>query len=142
MTKFMEKRNGKYFYSEDKGVTWRKINYIEKMRTIIEKRNSVLILKSNDGGNKWFRIEMPQNNGFEASIYPNPAMDAIFVSFESTQSSEAKYFLHNFMGERIRQFGTFENADINIDISSLTTGIYFLGIEVNGINKLYSFYKE
>ena len=74
----------------------------------------------------------------EFNVFPNPATDNIFVSYELSQGSKVKLEMYNLMGV---QLSTYINADqpagkyvyqINPMISQLGSGIYLATLTVNG----------
>lgn len=66
------------------------------------------------------------------TIYPNPASDQIQLKVDAPVSSllNAKYLILNMMGQAV-QSGTLDNAQNQINISSLTQGTYLFTIQNN-----------
>lgn len=64
-------------------------------------------------------------NGFE--VYPNPSHDVLFVKTCHDASLQVEYRITNLMGQTIIT-GEFASENQQIDISSLSEGIYFITI--------------
>ncbi len=69
------------------------------------------------------------NNNFNVNIYPNPAIDNIYINFIEKQV--VKMLVYNIIGDCILQ-KTLNNNTNDIDISSLKKGIYI--IKLCGVN--------
>ena len=67
--------------------------------------------------------EIDAENGF--MIYPNPTNDVIFVKTCHSASLQSEYRITNIMGQTIMN-GTINSENKQIDVSSLTNGIYFI----------------
>jgi len=71
-------------------------------------------------------------NNSQIQIYPNPAHDRFFITFNDLSLSAKEINLYNTFGQKL----VFETSKIGndyiVDISSLQNGIYFIAIE--GIN--------
>ncbi len=79
-------------------------------------------------------------NGFNAVLYPNPAIDKAFIRFELSQNSEMQYSLFDISGKLLQQTQdklTVGNHLISIDTENLTNGIYFVKLKTqNSIQTL------
>jgi hypothetical protein len=70
-------------------------------------------------------------------IYPNPASDKFFLSFQSEIRKELHLCLFDLSGKRIREsdFPAFPNEkDIEFDVSGIPEGLYLLRISAGGQN--------
>ena len=66
-------------------------------------------------------------------LYPNPTTDKLFIQFDDKISSP-KFCIFNLVGEKISQIKDLvldENANAEIDVSTLSAGEYFLKISCN-----------
>lgn len=69
------------------------------------------------------------------SVYPNPATDAVNVSFNSAHSSDALISIYNIDGSLVYQssnFVTHGNNLISVPVSNLDNGFYTVRINVEG----------
>ena len=64
-------------------------------------------------------------NGFV--VYPNPSYDVLFVKTCHGASLQSEYHITNLMGQTIMS-GKIASENQQIDVSSLTEGIYFIKI--------------
>ena len=67
--------------------------------------------------------EIDAENGFV--IYPNPSHNVLFVKTCHGASLQSEYRITNIMGQTIMN-GTINSENKQIDVSSLTNGIYFI----------------
>ena len=67
--------------------------------------------------------EIEDENGF--AIYPNPSHDVIFVGMRRATSLQEEYRITNIMGQTLMT-GEITSENKQIDVSSLTNGIYFI----------------
>ena len=77
------------------------------------------------------------------SIYPNPATNKLYISFEDPESSAYYIKINNAFGRTVYMLPRPETKN-GIDISHLTTGIYFLQLtdEKTKITTTKKFIKE
>ena len=64
-----------------------------------------------------------QNESF--SIYPNPAKNSLFINSKSGFNTHSNISITDVLGKEIQQF-TATNAEMEIDISKLINGVYFV----------------
>ena len=71
-------------------------------------------------------------HSLESSVYPNPAQNTITI--QAVEKGKIYYTLTNTMGEIVlKENNTLDaNNKLNVNISALSNGIYFLKIEMNG----------
>ncbi len=62
------------------------------------------------------------------SIYPNPASNILFI--ENKSSKEINYIIYNSYGEK-EKYGISSIANIEIDLSTLSSGIYYIQCILN-----------
>ncbi|MEM0517751.1 MULTISPECIES: T9SS type A sorting domain-containing protein [Aequorivita] len=87
-------------------------------------------------------LGVSENNSSTYSIHPNPAKNELFITAQNT-AGNLKVKIFNIEG-KLLSTQTLEVANkTSIDVSSLTSGIYFLNIEdENGITIIKKFVKE
>jgi len=75
--------------------------------------------------------ELIKNNGIY--VYPNPAKETITITFDQPISNEGTVEIWNIMGSKIVTNTIPKNyAEQKVNVSNLTSGIYFYVIKVNG----------
>ncbi|MEI6489222.1 MAG: T9SS type A sorting domain-containing protein [Bacteroidota bacterium] len=67
---------------------------------------------------------LEQNN---VSVYPNPASNTITI--ESTKCKVQSIKIYNVLGEQVNSLKLTGNSKIEIDVSNLTQGVYFVEVE-------------
>jgi len=63
------------------------------------------------------------------SIYPNPASDVLTISLGDATDLPEAYSIYNSLGQVIAQKAISSSADLSINTSDLSSGIYFVRIE-------------
>ncbi len=78
-------------------------------------------------------------NNIISNIYPNPASDVLFIDMDLTSSEDVQVSIVNSLGQnvKVKDLGTLSGKQkVSMDVSSLSSGIYYVNITVN--NKKYS----
>jgi endoglucanase len=75
-------------------------------------------------------IETGKLNGF--SIYPNPAVNVVNIETVGTNTGEKTILFYNSVGQIVKTRKYFDSKPIEIDISDLSKGLYF--VEVKAVN--------
>jgi hypothetical protein len=73
-------------------------------------------------------------------IYPNPAENALYISLDR-EVFNASFRLMDLTGKIVKE-STFSGDSCHINISSLTSGVYILNIETDGVQKNYQVLKQ
>lgn len=115
-------------------------NYRNDTFTYLIQNNELVI--TNNAGNKAYYSNAPLSNKTfekldkEIILYPNPATSELFIKLsENEQLNSVKIF--NTKGKEVRKaYSTI------VDISYLSSGIYFLEIEISGIKYNRKFIKK
>ena len=71
----------------------------------------------------------------DLNVYPNPASNNLTVSFDLATDSQVSFEVFNLLGERVyvsAQNNFVGNNSVNIDVTSLTAGMYTLNMIVDG----------
>ena len=82
--------------------------------------------------------EVIENTALEATISPNPVESTINLVVNSTKIKKANIALIRFDGQRVSSKSIVLNAGqntINLNDSNLSSGIYFVTIEAEDIQK-------
>lgn len=79
--------------------------------------------------NSYHPLEIAQITNNDASIYPNPASNKLFVNLPS--SGETSITLHNAVGQLVKQLQTHERST-SISVAELPAGLYHISIAQNG----------
>ncbi len=85
------------------------------------------------------------NNTFSVSLYPNPAINKIIIDGLDALAGINKFYIINVLGEKIMEKEISElrsKASVEIDITKLPCGIYFLTINSNYLRNTYKFIKQ
>jgi hypothetical protein len=64
-------------------------------------------------------------------VYPNPASDLVTIEINTTKQGSASYVIYNLTGTQVMS-NKLGNMKEQINISSLTSGLYFIEISMNG----------
>ncbi|MEZ4906991.1 MAG: T9SS type A sorting domain-containing protein [Saprospiraceae bacterium] len=75
------------------------------------------------------------NDENSISVYPNPAFNYLYVSLDNPNSEKCSIEIFDESGRRIRKFDYNLEEDFFIDVSSFTSGSYFIRIN-DGENKI------
>jgi len=73
-------------------------------------------------------VGIEDNDLSSFSVYPNPASTLLFIAVGEKVSHPVKVELHTITGQRVRSF-SFNEKQGSIDVSTLSSGIYFLSLE-------------
>lgn len=76
------------------------------------------------------------------SIYPNPANDVLNISIGSTDTLPNSYSIYNALGQVVLNKKIQSTSDLSIDINGITSGIYFVRVEVQNKFKTLKFIKN
>ena len=116
-------------------------------------------IKSADGGttiisgaqfssseSKSFTINLLATENFTSSknifLYPNPTKDIINISIGNDLGLPESYLITNYLGQTIAKKLISTESDLSINVSSLTTGVYFVSVTKNEEKKVMRFIKE
>ena len=73
------------------------------------------------------------NKANSVHVYPNPAKETITITFDQAISNNGTFEIWNIMGSKILSNTIPKNyVEQKVDVSSLTSGIYFYVIKVSG----------
>ncbi len=115
-------------------------NYRNDTFTYLIQNNELVI--TNNVGNKAYYSNVPLSNKTfekldkEIILYPNPATSELLIKLpESEQLSSVKIF--NIEGKEVRKV----NSTL-LNISDLSAGMYYLEININGVNYTRKFIKK
>jgi hypothetical protein len=86
-------------------------------------------------------------NSFDVNIYPNPALSSIFLTVTSGVDQEISYAIFNYFGTQVlgNSVAVNENGrliDYEIDLSSLTNGLYLIRVKVGNEFVSKQFFKN
>ena len=84
-------------------------------------------------------------NDFKMSVFPNPAKDYVTLKYDLEKSSEIKVSLYSVLGQKIIDFAKasgkqsegFHLENLSLSEKRITTGLYFLIIEVEDEQKSF-----
>lgn len=95
---------------------------------------------------KSFTINLLATENFTSSknifLYPNPTKDIINISIGTELGLPESYLITNYLGQTIDKKVISTESDLSINVSSLTTGVYFVSVTKNDEKKVMRFIKE
>jgi hypothetical protein len=68
--------------------------------------------------------------GLNFKVYPNPVRDVLNLDLKTAVSN---VFITNAQGQKVRNLGNYTEGSPSIDVSDLSSGIYFVHFEKNGV---------
>jgi len=82
--------------------------------------------------------------GGSISLYPNPSTDFINIRFSDVNAGEAQFQIIDITGKviKVAQAPVYAGSIQTLDVSSLKSGIYQVGISLNGSTKFIRFVKH
>src|SRR5690606_10758992 len=82
--------------------------------------------------------------GGSISLYPNPTTNLINISFADVNAGEAQFQIIDITGKviKVAQAPVYAGFIQTLDVSSLKSGIYQVGISLNGSTKFIRFVKH
>ena len=75
-------------------------------------------------------------------IYPNPANNVINIAVGSSDVLPTSYTIFNTIGQVVAVKNVSSVSDLQIDINSITTGVYFIKIDRQNASKTFKFIKK
>lgn len=75
------------------------------------------------------------------SLYPNPTKDILNISIPSSLGSDINYEVYNNLGQVIKVNNS-NQSEFSISTNELSSGIYFIKLEVNNASKVLRFIKN
>lgn len=75
-------------------------------------------------------------------IYPNPANNVINIAVGSSDILPTSYTIFNTIGQVVAVKNVSSVSDLQIDINSITTGVYFIKIDRQNASKTFKFIKK
>ena len=84
--------------------------------------------------------EILKQNDF--SLFPNPANESITVKINTEGISKINYEIIDVLGKTITKNEAFDLTNININISNIKSGVYFIKLQVNNSTVTKKFVKQ
>jgi hypothetical protein len=69
----------------------------------------------------------------KTKVFPNPAIDVMHIIAGREIQSVA---IQNVLGQQVRRIGDIMSGSVNIDVSDLAPGIYFITIDATDGNRV------
>ena len=79
-------------------------------------------------------IDNLEKDGFDLSVFPNPAYDKINLKFSSSEKRKIEIGIFNQIGKAVREnleYSAAGNDTYSIDVSDLSPGIYFVHLNID-----------
>ena len=76
------------------------------------------------------------------SVRPNPATDALYIDINAKQNSNMTAVVYNITGQKVMEQNMSLTTGANtrsINVSNLTSGIYFVTVKSNGFEETMKF---
>lgn len=83
--------------------------------------------------------DVPENEGHAFELYPNPIKDLLY--FNGLHTVSGCYEIYNGMGQLVRR-GQWERGLSAISLASIPSGVYFIKVNAESVNKVQRFVKE
>jgi D-alanyl-D-alanine carboxypeptidase len=80
-------------------------------------------------------IDNFNNDGFDLSVFPNPAKENISLKFNSTEKRNIEIRIVNQFGKVVRdnlKYSATGNETYSIDVSDLSSGVYYVQLNTDG----------
>ena len=71
----------------------------------------------------------------QVKVYPNPANNTVFISLDKMPETSVNYQLYDIQGKEL-QNGNFSSQQQELDIASLSKGIYFISVSVENQSRI------
>ena len=88
-----------------------------------------LNMVDNDGSSELSEIRTVRfdQDGADFIVYPNPSINEVFVNLSSITAETGPATMHviNMKGERVKEVTLSTNDDVSVDISNITSGVYY-----------------
>ncbi len=80
----------------------------------------------------------------QISLYPNPATDRLVIAHDMSYTKEAVIELYDVVGKRVQtwQIAQPGTADITLDVSGLSKGMYLMRVQADQGKTVTRFVKE
>jgi hypothetical protein len=69
------------------------------------------------------------------NLFPNPATNICTIKYTAADAAQVRIVLYNIMGKEIKTMkeGNFSTIDESVDIADMPTGLYIVGLVLNGV---------
>lgn len=95
---------------------------------------------------KSFTINLLSTESFASSkniiLYPNPAKDVINISMGTDLGLPDAVVITNYLGQTVASKAVANTNDLTVNVSSFTSGVYFVSLTKNGEKNVIRFIKE
>lgn len=78
----------------------------------------------------------------DITLYPNPSKNYFTIDIPNTFERSGKMEIYNTLGQRVITKAISSDTDLNVNVSSLTNGVYFLNLNLGDTTKTLRFIKE
>ncbi len=100
----------------------------------------------NQTESKSFTINLLASESFSSSksivLYPSPAKDVINISMGTDLGLPDTYTITNYLGQTVANKAVANTNDLTVNVSSFTSGVYFVSLTKNGEKNVIRFIKE
>lgn len=78
----------------------------------------------------------------DITLYPNPSKNYFTIDVPNGIERSGKMEIYNTLGQRVMAKAISSDADLNVNVSNLTNGVYFLNLNLGDSTKTLQFIKE
>jgi YbbR domain-containing protein len=107
---------------------------------------AVFCIQHASAGKSLYAIDSDQMVSVNAQfvdVYPNPAIEDIFLKFQDPVAQKVSLEIRSFIGNKLTVNAIIENSDlIKVDVSQLAAGHYYVIITFEGEKTLKKFIKR
>ncbi|MCF8228727.1 MAG: T9SS type A sorting domain-containing protein [Bacteroidales bacterium] len=103
---------------------------VELLKHYIDTVKSFYYSNPDNFGYEWLDVEETTEKHPQLGIYPNPAIDFIYVKLDKQFKTDGEYFVYNLVGKNVMHKSFAGTGEFSIDISNLEPGFYLLSVLV------------
>jgi hypothetical protein len=81
-------------------------------------------------------------SGIQLSVFPNPVKNVLTLRFQRMPFTLASIHIYNMLGQNLLAKKEFVRDFVSVDVSSLSSGIYAVMVEYEGMKEVMKFVKE
>jgi hypothetical protein len=78
----------------------------------------------------------------DVTLYPNPSRDFFTIYVPQGIERSGKMEVYNSLGQKVVTQKISSEADLSVNVSSLSNGVYFLNLNIGEASKTLRFIKE
>ena len=150
---YSQNNNQDAYYLDSKGNKIRIITPVNprepskyETKTVSYEKGNGITLKTENGGKSWRQINKIQETISHKenciSMFPNPTSDYILIELSKYYDKSIYLEILNLYGYKMDSDIKIENKQVKIDVSSYSTGTYFVVCHSDSCVEIFKFIKE